>query len=162
MSSYALFLSFLHDNSVYRNRVSPDPIIGTYYPSGERANVFHLLNMVYGRYVAPGRRRHPWGDLVVPSKCLKDGQHKSAESMGQGSFMHYPLINLFARCVISRRSEPFVVSCVVSSHLGCFTPCRPHAGTIYMFILFCIFWPFISSKCWYVFFFLSMRCLQKK
>jgi hypothetical protein len=29
--------------------------------------VFHLLNRIYGRSVTPGRRRRPWGDLVVPT-----------------------------------------------------------------------------------------------
>ncbi|XP_037491682.1 protein NRT1/ PTR FAMILY 3.1-like [Jatropha curcas] len=44
------------------------PGIDPYCPTGERtANVFHLLNRVYGRSVTPGRRRRPWGDLVVPT-----------------------------------------------------------------------------------------------
>jgi hypothetical protein len=44
--------------------------------------VFHLLNRIYGRSVTPGRRRRPWGDLVVPTGWRQWGRSMVLGGMG--------------------------------------------------------------------------------
>ena len=66
------------------------PFSDPYCPTGERtANVFHLLNRVYGRSVTPGRRGRPWGDLVVPT-----GWRQWGRSMDFPSFCYISLKGL--------------------------------------------------------------------